>query len=136
RAAGIRIAEFPTTPAAARRAREHGMTTVLGAPNVVRGGSHSGNVSALELARDGLVDSLSSDYVPASLLHAVFVLHEQAGLTLPAAVDRASGNIARTLGLDDRGSIEVGKRADLIRVQRAAAVPAVTAVWRTGTRVI
>lgn len=135
-AAGIRIAEFPTSPAAARRAREHGMTTVLGAPNVVRGGSHSGNVSALELARGGLLDSLSSDYVPASLLHAVFVLHEQAGLDLPAAVDRASGNIARTLGLHDRGSIDIGKRADLIRVHRQASVPAVTAVWRTGTRVI
>src|SRR5699024_1084475 len=133
---GIRIAEFPTTQAAAQRAQDHGMTTVLGAPNVVRGGSHSGNVSALELAPRGLLDSLSSDYVPARLLHAVFALHGQARRELPDAIDRTSGNIARTLGLHDRGSIEIGKRAELIHVRRAAAIPAVTAVSRTGTRLI
>lgn len=136
RADGVTIAEFPTTRAAAQRAREYGMNTVLGAPNVVRGGSHSGNVSALDLARDGLLDTLSSDYVPVSLLHGVFVLHEQLGLDLPACVDCASGNMARTLGLDDRGAIESSRRADLIRVHVTPSAPVVTTAWRAGNRIV
>ena len=88
---GIALAEFPTTLARGRSAaREHGIATIMGAPNVVRGGSHSGNVSALELARDGLLDILSSDYVPSSLLIAVFDLVDKAGWSLPRAIATVS----------------------------------------------
>ena len=131
---GMTVSEFPTTVEAARAARGHGLAVVMGAPNVVLGGSHSGNVSALELAGLGLLDAMSSDYMPVSLLHAVFVLVERAGLALPEALAKVTANPARMIGLDDRGAIRPGLRADLVRV-RAADVPAVLAVWRGGERV-
>lgn len=133
---GVSICEFPTTTNAARHARASGLSTVLGAPNVVCGNSHAGNVSALDLAREGMLDILSSDYVPASLLHATFVLHERTGMSLPDSVARASRNTARALGLDDRGEISIGKRADLIRVRPTAETPVVSAVWRGGRQVL
>lgn len=133
---GITIAEFPTTLEAAAAAHWHGMSTVAGAPNVVRGGSHSGNVSALELMRGGHLDALSSDYVPVSLLHAAFLLDREDGVTLPAAVAMVSRNPARMVGLDDRGEIAVGKRADLIRVHTEHGPPLVRTVWREGERVM
>lgn len=132
---GIRISEFPTTMEAAEAAKAAGMATVMGAPNVVRGGSHSGNVSALDLAKADLLDALSSDYAPISLIHAAFALNENAGLPLERAMATVSSNPARMLGLDDRGAIAVGKRADLIRVRRLgeAAVPRGT--WVEGAKV-
>lgn len=133
--AGISISEFPTTEIAARSAREHGMSIVMGAPNLVRGGSHSGNVSALELARLGLLDALSSDYVPHALLHAAFLLQERAGWSLPRAVATASFNPARMVGLDDRGAIAIGQRADLVRVRVLDGVPVPMATWRSGNRI-
>lgn len=132
---GMVISEFPTTEAAARAAREAGLATVMGAPNVVRGGSHSGNVAALTLARAGLLDILSSDYVPASLLHAAYLLTEQAGWSLPQAIATVSANPARAVGLHDRGEIKVGRRADLVQVQRHRDVPLVRQVWNSGGRV-
>jgi len=141
---GVRISEFPTTIEAARAAREAGQLVVMGAPNIVRGGSHSGNVSALDLVRDGSLDILSSDYVPASLLQAVFALVARAELTLPEAVRLVSANPAGAIGLDDRGAIAVGRRADLVRVrvhdlddetQLLPVVPTVRSVWREGERV-
>ncbi|MEO8038248.1 MAG: alpha-D-ribose 1-methylphosphonate 5-triphosphate diphosphatase, partial [Betaproteobacteria bacterium] len=134
-AAGISISEFPTTQVAARTAREHGMKIVMGAPNLVRGGSHSGNVSAHELAQYDLLDALSSDYVPHALMHAAFLLHTQAGWSLSRAVSSASLNPARMVGLDDRGAIEIGQRADLVRVRELEGVPVPMATWRGGTRV-
>ncbi len=107
----------------------------MGAPNVVRGGSHSGNVSAIDLAEDGLLDGLSSDYVPSSLLQAVFQLDSEIGVTLPDAVAMVSANVADVVGLDDRGEIATGKRADLVRVYVAQHVPVVREVWREGQRV-
>ncbi len=86
RGSGVTISEFPTTIEAAEAAHAAGMGIVMGAPNLVLGGSHSGNVSAGDLAARGLLDVFSSDYVPASLLQAVFLLHRTAGLDLPAAV--------------------------------------------------
>ena len=83
---GIAISEFPTTMEAARHASENGMLVLMGAPNVVRGGSHSGNISALEIAQAGYLGSLSSDYVPVSLLEAAFALSEGGDMSLPAAV--------------------------------------------------
>ena len=132
---GMTISEFPTTLTAARLAHERGMSVIMGAPNIVRGGSHSGNVSALDLADDGVLDILSSDYVPVSLVHAVFLLHERQGLTLPEAAATVSVNPAQVMGLGDRGAIAVGKQADLVRVRRAGTLPVVRQVWRAGRMV-
>lgn len=130
---GIDISEFPTTLEAARLARAHGMHTVAGAPNMVRGGSHSGNVAAQELAAEGLLDVLTSDYVPAAMLHAAFLLNDRLGLALPQAVATVTAAPARMLHLDDRGEIAVGKRADLVRVAHEDS-PVALAVWRQGLR--
>ncbi|MBI1206360.1 MAG: alpha-D-ribose 1-methylphosphonate 5-triphosphate diphosphatase [Azospirillum sp.] len=135
-AAGVTISEFPTTLAAAKAARRHGLAVIMGAPNIVRGGSHSGNVSALELADHGLLDGLSSDYMPTSLLHAAFLLADRLDGGLPAAVATVSAGIADRLALDDRGSIAIGRRADLIRVRSHHGLPVVHTVWRQGLRVI
>lgn len=136
-AQGVRVAEFPTTLEAARASREAGMAILMGAPNVVRGGSHSGNVSARDLAGEGLLDILSSDYVPFSLMQAVFALSGTAeGISLPAAVALVSRRPARAARFDDRGEIAPGKRADLVRVRSQDGVPVVRTVWREGSRVI
>lgn len=134
-AAGFRISEFPTTESAARAARKHHMGIVMGAPNLIRGGSHSGNVSALDLARADLIDVLSSDYVPHSLLHAAFLLRDQAGWTLPKALATATLNPARLVALDDRGEIAIGKRADYVRVRESLGVPVPMETWREGKRI-
>jgi alpha-D-ribose 1-methylphosphonate 5-triphosphate diphosphatase len=132
---GMTIAEFPTTREAAEAAHRRGMAVVMGAPNVVRGGSHSGNVSAQDLAYAGLLDILSSDYVPYSLLHSAFLLHDRLGLPLADTVAKLSANPARMLGLMDRGLIAPGKRADLIQVTLAGKLPVVRQAWRYGERV-
>jgi len=145
-ALGARIAEFPTTVAAARVAAEHGQQIVMGAPNIVRGGSQSGNVAAAELLGLGLLHILSSDYVPSSPLQAVFQLAADGRLGLAEGARLISTNPARAIGLDDRGEIAVGKRADLVRVRphdlpaterypRGRRVPVVRGVYRQGTRV-
>jgi len=133
--AGVVIAEFPTTAAAATAAREAGLSVVGGAPNVVRGRSHSGNASALEFARAGLLDILSSDYVPVALLHAAFKLGDEAGMSLPDAVATVTANPAAAAGLDDRGVIAQGRRADLVRVSLVNALPVARASWRGGERI-
>lgn len=134
-AEGIMISEFPTTIEAAERARDRGMQIVAGSPNVVLGRSHSGNVSAEELARRGLLDALASDYVPSSLIHGAFLLYEKMVLPLHKAMNMVSLNPARMVGLDDRGAIEIGKRADLVRVKQAHGLPLPVTVWREGIRV-
>ena len=112
------------------------MSVLMGAPNVVRGGSHSGNIAASDLAREGVLDVLSSDYVPFSLIHAPFVLADEIDdLDLPAAIRLVTATPAKTVGLDDRGSLAQGKRADLVRVRRESGVPVVRSVWRQGERV-
>ncbi len=136
-ALGISVTEFPTTLAAARAARDNSMKIVMGAPNLVRGGSHSGNVSAAELAAEGLLDNLASDYVPASLLQAAFRLAEEAhGLSLPQAVATVSANPAATAGLADRGRIAPGLKADLLRVAVIEGQPFIKTVWRDAERVM
>ena len=133
---GMTISEFPTTLLAAEAARERGMVTVMGAPNVVKGGSQSGNVSALDLAKAGLLDALASDYVPISLLAATLRLTgEDLGFSLSEAVKLASLNPARAAGLDDRGEIAVGKRADLIRLRLIDGQPVLRSVFSAGRRV-
>ncbi|WP_046866441.1 alpha-D-ribose 1-methylphosphonate 5-triphosphate diphosphatase [Microvirga massiliensis] len=133
---GVAIAEFPTTIEAARASHKNGITVMMGAPNLIRGGSHSGNVAAEELAREGVLDILSSDYVPASLLMAAFDLPRRAaGITLPDAIATVTRNPARSAGLQDRGEIASGQRADIVRVSVVGGVPVVRQVWLEGRRV-
>ncbi|ODS58278.1 MAG: phosphonate metabolism protein PhnM [Agrobacterium sp. SCN 61-19] len=133
---GVKLAEFPTSIEAAEASHQSGMSVLMGAPNVVRGKSHSGNIAARDLAKRGVLDVLSSDYVPLSLLHASFVLADEIdGISLPQAIAMVTATPARTVSLDDRGRIETGLRADLVRVRRDAGVPVIRAVWREGRRV-
>ncbi|MCD9086364.1 alpha-D-ribose 1-methylphosphonate 5-triphosphate diphosphatase [Stenotrophomonas sp. SY1] len=134
-ACGAGTSEFPTTLEAARAARDAGLCIVAGAPNLVLGGSHSGNVAALDLARAGCLDVLSSDYVPASLLPALTVLNEHVGWTWPQAVAAVSRAPARALGLHDRGVVAEGMRADLLRV-RGATPSHISEVWIAGRRLL
>lgn len=131
---GVSISEFPTTIAAARAARERGLGIIMGAPNVVRGGSHSGNVAAAELARHDLLDVLSSDYVPSSLLHAAFLLCRE-GFSLPKAIATVSKNPAIMVGLTERGEIASGMRADFLRVRLIDGIPVVLGAWKKGRKI-
>lgn len=133
---GIVIAEFPTTVEAAAASHKAGLAVLMGGPNVVRGGSHSGNVSALSLAEAGYLDILSSDYVPASLLFSALKLAEQVeGISLPEAIATVTSTPAKAIGLHDRGEIAAGKRGDLVRVRRTASAPIVKDVWRGGEKI-
>nr|WP_180202813.1 alpha-D-ribose 1-methylphosphonate 5-triphosphate diphosphatase [Pseudomonas sp. SbOxS1]NYU02343.1 alpha-D-ribose 1-methylphosphonate 5-triphosphate diphosphatase [Pseudomonas sp. SbOxS1] len=133
---GMTIAEFPTTVEAARGCRERGMKVLMGAPNIVRGGSHSGNVAAADLAAEGLLDILSSDYYPASLLQSAFALAAQSDrIGLAEAVRMVSLNPARAAGLNDRGEIAAGLRADLVQARSQEGLPVVQQVWRQAKRV-
>ena len=133
---GVMLAEFPTSMEAAVASHAAGLSVLMGAPNIVRGKSHSGNIAARDLAEARVLDVLSSDYVPLSLIHAPFVLADQeGGLSLPEAIALVTATPARTVGFDDRGEIAVGKRADLVRIRRAQGVPVVRSVWRQGERV-
>jgi alpha-D-ribose 1-methylphosphonate 5-triphosphate diphosphatase len=133
--AGVVIAEFPTTIAAAQAARAVGISVVGGAPNVVRGASHSGNASARDLARAGLLDILSSDYVPVALLQAAFTLDDQLDFALPAAVATVTANPAAAVGLSDRGVLAPGLRGDFVRVSKRDGLTVARATWRGGQRV-
>lgn len=139
---GMSIAEFPTTLEAAQGCRRLGMSVLMGAPNIVRGGSHSGNIAAATLAEEGLLDILSSDYYPASLLQAAFTLGAQleaaddsTGAGLARAVTTVSLAPARSAGLHDRGEIRVGLRADLIHARAIGTLPVIQQVWRQAKRV-
>jgi alpha-D-ribose 1-methylphosphonate 5-triphosphate diphosphatase len=133
---GAVLTEFPTTLEAARAAHGRGLKVLMGAPNLIRGHSHSGNVAAADLAREGVLDILSSDYIPASLLQAAFRLADDPfGIPLPDAVATATANPAEAAGLDDRGMIAEGRRADLVRVRVIEGRPVVRAVWVEGERV-
>ena len=132
----VSVAEFPTTMEAARGLHEAGIGILMGAPNVVRGGSHSGNIAAVDLAREGLLDILSSDYIPSSLLMGAMQLPRHVpAIDLAAAVRTVTKSPAEAVGLHDRGEIAVGKRADVIRVHIARDIPVVREVWREGQRV-
>jgi alpha-D-ribose 1-methylphosphonate 5-triphosphate diphosphatase len=134
---GVAIAEFPTTVEAASASHAAGIAVLMGAPNVVRGGSHSGNVAAVDLAREGVLDILSSDYVPASLLMGAFTLAARVeGYGLARALRSVTLHPARAAGLNDRGAIIPGLRADLVRIHLADNLPVVREVFRGGRRVI
>ena len=130
---GVRISEFPVTMEAARAAKAAGMDVVAGAPNIVRGGSHSGNVAAADLMQHGAVDALASDYVPNSLVEAAFQCAQRIGL--PQAIALITDRPARLAGLPDRGRLAPGERADIVRVRLHDGLPVVRQVWRAGERV-
>lgn len=132
---GVDIAEFPTTLAAAREAHRHGLKILMGAPNLVLGGSHSGNVSASQLMDLDLVDIFSSDYVPQSLIQAMFLITRHSRHSLAAVAQRFTLRPARAIGLEsDRGSLAVGKRADLVVVHDDGLMPRVVEVIGQGRR--
>lgn len=131
---GVTFAEFPTTIEAAQACRENGIAIMMGAPNIVRGRSHSGNVSAAELADSDLLDIISSDYVPAALLLSVFYLAERWN-DVPRAVAAATANAASAAGLTDRGRIKLGLRGDVLRVAVRERTPLLRGGWSHGRRV-
>ncbi len=133
---GVRLAEFPTSFDAAKASHENGMSVLMGAPNIVRGKSHSGNIAARDLAERGVLDVLSSDYVPLSLLYAPFLIADEVeSISLPKAIAMVTSTPSRTVSLNDRGRIATGLRADLVRVFRDEGVPVSRSVWREGRRV-
>jgi alpha-D-ribose 1-methylphosphonate 5-triphosphate diphosphatase len=129
---GCTIAEFPITVAAAQRATDLGMVIAMGAPNAVRGGSLTGNASALDLLSRGLVDVLIADYHASSMLAAVFRIVELGILDLPAALRLVTATPARAVGLADRGTIAPGQRADLLIVEEYGGEPIVAATIARG----
>jgi len=131
---GVGFAEFPTTVEAAEACRERGIAVMMGAPNIIRGGSHSGNVAAEELARANLLDILSSDYVPSALLLSAFYLSDVWD-DLPRAISTVTFNPARASGLTDRGRLEVGLRGDVLRVRKAKKAPVLLGGWCRGRQV-
>jgi alpha-D-ribose 1-methylphosphonate 5-triphosphate diphosphatase len=130
------IAEFPTTIESAAASHQAGLQVLMGAPNIVRGMSHSGNVSARELGQHGVLDILSSDYVPGSLLYGALLLERSAdGIALPQAIATVTRNPAHAVGLDDRGEIAIGLRADLVRFHATEKAPVIRDVWRGGKKI-
>lgn len=112
---GMNISEFPITIDVAKKAREMGLYTIAGAPNVIIGGSHSGNLSAAEAIMEESIDILCSDYYPQALLHSIFILKDEYNQKLSDVVNMVTLNPAKALKIDKLyGSIEEGKKADLL----------------------
>jgi alpha-D-ribose 1-methylphosphonate 5-triphosphate diphosphatase len=132
--AGAVISEFPTTIVAARAAKAAGLVTIGGAPNIVRGGSHSGGVSVKAMHDEAVLDGLSSDYVPSSLLQAVLAMANYQDDALPATMALVTRNIADALRLNDRGRLAAGLRADLVRFRVVGQTPIVRSLWSRGRR--
>lgn len=134
---GCQVAEFPTTVAAAKASHQAGLKVMMGAPNIIRGGSHSGNVAAATLASEGVLDMLSSDYYPASMLDAAYqvALDPSNHYDLTGAINMVSLTPAQVIGLTDRGEIAEGKRADLVLAAPYQERLRIRQVWRQGERV-
>jgi alpha-D-ribose 1-methylphosphonate 5-triphosphate diphosphatase len=132
---GITISEFPVTLEAAQAAKRIGVQVIAGAPNIVRGGSHSGNVAVSDLMHDGAVDVLASDYVPPAMVEAAWLAAGQGHTTLPAAIAMITGTAARMAGFEDRGWIRAGLRADLVLIRPHEGHAVVRKVWRAGERI-
>jgi alpha-D-ribose 1-methylphosphonate 5-triphosphate diphosphatase len=136
RGLGVTISEFPVDMAAARAASQSGMHVVVGAPNVLRGTSTNGNLNAREAIGSNAVDILCADYYSPAILHSVFRLARDRAMTLPGAVCMASLHPARAAGLQaELGSLEVGKRADMVLVSESEGGPSVVSAWVNGHRV-
>jgi alpha-D-ribose 1-methylphosphonate 5-triphosphate diphosphatase len=132
---GIMISEFPVVMEAAQEAKRLGVAVIAGAPNIVRGGSHSGNVAAADLVRAGAVDVLASDYVPPAMVEAAWLSAANGDITLPQAVAMITDAAAQMVGLADRGRIEAELRADLVQVRPHEGHAIIRRVWRAGERV-
>ncbi len=131
---GAQLAEFPTTLEAAQACRAQGIKVMMGAPNLIRGGSHSGNVAAHQLAEADLLDIVSSDYVPSALLSAALMLGDLWG-DVARGVRCVTTAPAAAAGLADRGHLTIGSRGDMIRVARVAGAAALRGTWVQGNRV-
>jgi alpha-D-ribose 1-methylphosphonate 5-triphosphate diphosphatase len=132
----VSIAEFPTTLEAASLSHQSNLKVLMGAPNLMRGYSHSGNVAARELAEGGYLDILSSDYYPSSLLHSAFLLADlEMGYSLPQAIKCVTQNPADAVELHDRGRIKTGYMADILRVDKHNDMPVLKETWKSGRRV-
>lgn len=129
---GATVAEFPITLESSSHARERGMWITVGAPNVVRGGSTSNNISARELVERDEADIICGDYHTPSLILSAFVLVQQGYVTLPAAIRMLTANPADAFGLDDRGRVEPGRNADLVLIDEIAGSPSVRMTMRSG----
>ncbi|GGA17273.1 alpha-D-ribose 1-methylphosphonate 5-triphosphate diphosphatase [Neptunicoccus cionae] len=131
---GVRVAEFPTTLEAAKACQDADIRVMMGAPNLLRGGSHSGNVAAQELVQDGVLDVLSSDYAPSSLLMGAVRLGLEQG-NMATGLRTVTHQPAHAVDLQDRGEIAVGKRADLLAFSLSYHLPCIKGVWSNGQRV-
>lgn len=129
---GVNISEFPINMKTAEYAKEKGISTIFGAPNILRGGSQSGSMRAVDAIKQGVADCLCSDYSPAALIAAVYRLTQISPIHLPAAIRLVSLNPAKAAGLSDRGEIAVGKRADLAAITHCGSLPQVSSVWVKG----
>ncbi|MGD8783570.1 MAG: alpha-D-ribose 1-methylphosphonate 5-triphosphate diphosphatase [Thioalkalispiraceae bacterium] len=132
---GADISEFPINLEAARSAKQAGMYTIFGSPNVLRGKSQSGSMKAIDAIHEGVADCLCADYSPASLIVSIYKIAEVTNLSLPEAVRLVTKNPAQAARLDDRGEIAQGKRADLISIATPGGLPQVTDTWSNGKRV-
>ncbi|WP_174238999.1 alpha-D-ribose 1-methylphosphonate 5-triphosphate diphosphatase [Roseobacter cerasinus] len=130
---GVGFAEFPTTVEAARACRANGIAVMMGAPNLIRGGSHSGNVAAEDLAKADLLDIVSSDYVPSALLLSAFHL-ARLWDDLPRAVATVTAGPAKAAQLTDRGALQPGLRGDVLRVRTIGPTPLLRGVWCQGNK--
>ncbi len=124
---GVDISEFPITIDTARKAKEMGFYTIAGAPNILLGGSHSGNMNAADAITDGCVDILCSDYYPSAMLHSIFIMNKRYGVPLWEMVKKVSLNPARAMKIDeDYGSLKKGKKADILIVDYIDGYPVIT----------
>lgn len=131
---GVSLAEFPTTIESARASHKAGLSVIMGAPNLLRGGSHSNNVAAKDLIEAGVLDILSSDYAPSSLLMGA-VRHGLEAGNMAKGLHMVSAAPARAVALNDRGELEVGRRADCIVFDVLEGLPSVKQTWVQGRRV-
>ncbi|WP_142848215.1 alpha-D-ribose 1-methylphosphonate 5-triphosphate diphosphatase [Telmatospirillum sp. J64-1] len=129
---GCHICEFPINRETAEFSRDLGDPIIMGAPNILRGGSHAGRLSAMEMVTEGTCDVLTSDYYYPSLLQAAFTIVRQGVLDLGAAWALVSANPAQAAGLADRGRIQPGARADLVLVQAGQGFPQAVATLVAG----
>lgn len=136
---GVDISEFPITIDVAKEAKKKGFYTVVGAPNILLGGSHSGNMSAADAILNDCGDILCSDYYPQAMLHSIFIMHHKHGVSLPEMVNKVSLNPAKATRIDkEYGSLEKGKKADVLIVDEIDGYPVITHVLvdgRTTSRV-
>ncbi len=131
---GVGFAEFPTTQEAAEACRQSSIAVMMGGPNLIRGGSHSGNVAAKDLAQADLLDIVSSDYVPSALLLSAFHL-ARLWDDLPRAIATVTANPSKAARLKDRGALAVGLRGDVLRVRPVGQTPLLRGVWSQGNKV-